>query len=114
MRHFAWIYMRRIQEISRRGSGLRQAVAPPGGQKGDAAADAATTRTEGRDAMSRHHTTASAQPAKGLRIFRTIAAWHARASERHALAAMGHRELRDIGLSPGEALDEARKPFWAA
>ncbi|WP_372620642.1 DUF1127 domain-containing protein [Falsiroseomonas sp.] len=64
--------------------------------------------------MTRHQRTASAQPAKGLRVFRTIATWHARASERHALAAMGHRELRDIGLSPGEALAEANKPFWAA
>ncbi|HEV7268376.1 MAG TPA: DUF1127 domain-containing protein [Falsiroseomonas sp.] len=63
--------------------------------------------------MSRHQTTASAQPTKGLRVFRTLATWHARAGERRALAALGHRDLRDIGLTPGEALAEANKPFWA-
>lgn len=46
-----------------------------------------------------------------LKVF---AIWRARASERQALAVMTDRELRDIGLSPGEAIAESRKPFWAA
>ena len=44
----------------------------------------------------------------------SFAVWRARASERQALAVMTDRELRDIGLSPGEAIAESRKPFWAA
>jgi len=48
------------------------------------------------------------------RLFRTIALWRARASEREALANMGLREMRDIGISPGEAFAESGKPFWVA
>ena len=62
--------------------------------------------------MSR--TNAIAAATAGTRFLRTVALWRARASERRALAGMGHRELRDIGLSPGEAITEASKPFWAA
>jgi uncharacterized protein YjiS (DUF1127 family) len=64
--------------------------------------------------MTRHQTSTPARPAAGLRVFRTIALWRLRASERAALAAMDHRDLRDIGLTPGEAITEASKPFWAA
>ncbi len=38
--------------------------------------------------------------------------WQARAEERHALGALDERLLRDIGVSRGRALEEARKPFW--
>jgi uncharacterized protein YjiS (DUF1127 family) len=41
-----------------------------------------------------------------------IALWRRRAQERQALAAMGERDLRDIGLTSLDALHEARKPFW--
>lgn len=50
----------------------------------------------------------------GTRWRRVIGLWHARATERHALAAMSDRELRDIGITHGEAFAEARKPFWSA
>jgi uncharacterized protein YjiS (DUF1127 family) len=40
--------------------------------------------------------------------------WHRNAVSRRALAAMGERELRDIGLSPRVAAFEAAKPFWKA
>ncbi|WP_137178291.1 DUF1127 domain-containing protein [Roseomonas sp. AR75] len=50
----------------------------------------------------------------GRRVRHVIALWQARIDERHCLAQMGHRDLRDIGLSPGEAFAEARKPFWIA
>lgn len=50
----------------------------------------------------------------GHRFRHTIALWRARAEERKALAEMDHRDLRDIGLSPGEAFAEAGKPFWIA
>ncbi len=32
--------------------------------------------------------------------------------ERAQLRALGDRELRDIGISRYDALEEARKPFW--
>ena len=57
--------------------------------------------------MIRHRTA-------GNRFLQTIALWRARAQERQALAVMTDRELRDIGVNPGDAIAEARKPFWAA
>ncbi len=54
------------------------------------------------------------RPAIGTRFRHMVALWRARAEERQTLAVMTDRELRDIGLSPGEAIAEARKPFWSA
>ncbi|WP_270936768.1 DUF1127 domain-containing protein [Falsiroseomonas oryzae] len=48
------------------------------------------------------------------RIRHAFARWRIRMQERDALASMGHRELRDIGLTPAEARIEAGKPFWIA
>jgi uncharacterized protein YjiS (DUF1127 family) len=45
-------------------------------------------------------------------IVAVLRAWHQRASSRRLLAAMGARELGDIGISPGIARHEAAKPFW--
>ena len=38
----------------------------------------------------------------------------ARSRERQVLASMDARMLRDIGVIPYEAGEEARKPFWRA
>ncbi len=38
----------------------------------------------------------------------------ARSRERQVLASMDARMLRDIGVTPYEAAEEARKPFWRA
>jgi uncharacterized protein YjiS (DUF1127 family) len=38
----------------------------------------------------------------------------ARSRERQFLASMDARMLRDIGVTPFEAGEEARKPFWRA
>jgi uncharacterized protein YjiS (DUF1127 family) len=38
--------------------------------------------------------------------------WRRRALGRAALARLSERELRDIGLTPAEALWEYAKPFW--
>ena len=38
--------------------------------------------------------------------------WQTRAEQRYCLAEMDQRALEDIGLSRGQALAEARKPFW--
>ncbi len=43
------------------------------------------------------------------RIFST---WRRRARERHELAQLDHRTLRDLGLSSGQIQFEANKPFW--
>ena len=42
-----------------------------------------------------------------------LLAWYARSRERHALAQLDDRMLRDIGIGPAEAHREANKPFWA-
>ena len=46
-----------------------------------------------------------------LRIGRLMLA---RSRERQSLAGMDARTLRDIGVTPYEAGEEARKPFWRA
>jgi len=50
-------------------------------------------------------------PAALLQLMRT---WHRNAVSPRVLAAMGERELKDIGLSPGMAAFEAAKPFCKA
>lgn len=40
------------------------------------------------------------------------ALWRRRAIDRAELARSSRAELRDIRLSPGDAWNEARKPFW--
>ena len=52
-------------------------------------------------------------PIPALRpILGALRAWHRRAASRRLLAGMDARGLHDIGLSPGSASFEARKPFW--
>jgi uncharacterized protein YjiS (DUF1127 family) len=63
--------------------------------------------------MTRFSTNAAAMPI-GRRLRHVVALWRARSEERRALAEMGHRALRDIGIGPGEACAEARRPFWIA
>ena len=48
------------------------------------------------------------------RVFATLMAWQERASQRHVLAQLGDRELKDMGISRADAESEARKPFWRA
>jgi uncharacterized protein YjiS (DUF1127 family) len=38
--------------------------------------------------------------------------WVQRARERAELAQCDERDLKDMGISPGTALAEIRKPFW--
>lgn len=38
--------------------------------------------------------------------------WQARVRQRRALAALDAHLLRDIGVDPVQAANEARKPFW--
>jgi uncharacterized protein YjiS (DUF1127 family) len=41
-----------------------------------------------------------------------LARWMDRARQRRFLAQLPERELRDIGISRYDALQEWRKPFW--
>ena len=41
-----------------------------------------------------------------------ICDWQRRGMERRELARLSERELRDFGLSRGEAHTESCKPFW--
>ena len=43
-----------------------------------------------------------------------LRAWRRRARERAELGRLSDRELRDFGVSRGEAIAEAAKPVWRA
>jgi uncharacterized protein YjiS (DUF1127 family) len=45
-------------------------------------------------------------------VWRAAQRWVARSRERHALARLDARLLRDIGLNRAAAAKEAAKPFW--
>ncbi len=45
---------------------------------------------------------------------RTLLTWQERDQQRHALAQLDVRMLKDIGLSRVEVALELRKPFWHA
>jgi uncharacterized protein YjiS (DUF1127 family) len=59
--------------------------------------------TAGRIAL-----TSSARPS----LFATVALWADRSSQRRTLAALTFEELKDIGVDPADAMQEAAKPFW--
>jgi uncharacterized protein YjiS (DUF1127 family) len=46
------------------------------------------------------------------RIANLLAVWQERRRTRTALAHMSDGMLKDIGLSPGDAINEWEKPFW--
>ena len=47
-----------------------------------------------------------------LQALDTFLEWRERARQRHALARLDDRMLRDIGLSRADVYREYRKPFW--
>ncbi len=49
-----------------------------------------------------------------VRGFEILLLWQRRTSERHALAQLDDRILRDVGLSRVDVVWETRKPFWRA
>ncbi len=48
------------------------------------------------------------------RVVRTLLTWQERDRQRHALAQLDARMLKDVGLSRAEVDLELRKPFWHA
>ncbi|MEE8500205.1 MAG: DUF1127 domain-containing protein [Kiloniellales bacterium] len=52
--------------------------------------------------------------AAAARLVRTLLTWQERAQQRHALAQLDARMLKDVGLSRAEVDLELRKPFWHA
>lgn len=68
--------------------------------------------------LSTHHGTAPRGVAPGARlgllarIFERLLLWQERAAQRHALAGLDDRMLKDVGLTRAQALHEAGKPFW--
>jgi|LNAP01.1.fsa_nt_gb uncharacterized protein YjiS (DUF1127 family) len=48
------------------------------------------------------------------RIANLLAVWQERRRSRSTLAHMSESMLKDIGLSPGDAINEWEKPFWRA
>jgi uncharacterized protein YjiS (DUF1127 family) len=47
-------------------------------------------------------------------ILATLRLWRQRVREREQLARLCTRDLRDLGLSRTDIMDEIRKPFWRA
>lgn len=47
-------------------------------------------------------------------IAATMSLWLARSRSRRVLATLDDRQLRDLGLTPAQALRESDKPFWRA
>ena len=42
----------------------------------------------------------------------TLLKWQERASQRHHIAGLDDRSLKDVGLSRADIENEATKPFW--
>ena len=45
-------------------------------------------------------------------LLRVFWRWHERSRQRHQLAALDDHMLRDIGLTRGQATQEAARPYW--
>lgn len=65
--------------------------------------------TGGQIGLARNGTTAGERLWQWLGI---LATWQARARSRQLLAELDGHLLKDIGISRGDALREAAKPFW--
>ncbi len=46
------------------------------------------------------------------RVLESLFVWQERARQRHALAELDERLLKDIGLSRADVAREVSKPFW--
>jgi uncharacterized protein YjiS (DUF1127 family) len=62
--------------------------------------------------MPATHAPGAAPPRAVPRLIGLVAAWRDRARERHQLARLDDRALRDMGLSRCDVAEEVGKPFW--
>ena len=46
------------------------------------------------------------------RVLERLIVWQERAEQRHALAMLDDRQLKDIGLSRADIVREISRPFW--
>lgn len=53
-------------------------------------------------------------PRIALYVFNVLLTWQDRATQRHHLASLSDRRLRDMGLSHADVGGEVAKPFWRA
>ena len=67
------------------------------------------------ESMTNHHVPAAfGGPGVVARIGNTLLTWRERLQQRRELAQWSERDIHDAGLSLGEVLYEAGKPFWRA
>lgn len=62
------------------------------------------------ETMTNHHD----HPGLLARIGETLHVWRERQHARRELARFSERDLHDAGLSSGDVMYEAAKPFWRA
>ena len=62
--------------------------------------------------LSLHYTSKAPLAGTFTAFNQILATWRRRARERHELANLDRRTLRDLGLSTSEIQFEANKPFW--
>ena len=62
--------------------------------------------------ISLHYTSKAPLAGTFTAFNQILATWRRRARERHELARLDQRTIRDLGLSPGDIQFEASKPFW--
>ena len=47
-------------------------------------------------------------------LLQTLREWRCRTRSRRDIAKLDDRDIRDLGLDPGQLRFEAQKPFWRA
>ncbi|KZD22116.1 hypothetical protein A4A58_08570 [Tardiphaga robiniae] len=62
-----------------------------------------------RESMTNHHA-----PLSLAAIAETFDVWRERAHQRRELVHWSERDIHDAGLSVGDVMAEASKPFWRA
>ena len=62
--------------------------------------------------LSLHYTSRAPLAGTFTAFGQILATWRRRAQERTELSRLDQRTIRDLGLSEGDVVFEASKPFW--
>ena len=62
--------------------------------------------------LSLHYTSKAPLAGTFTAFGQILATWRRRARERNELSRLDQRTIRDLGLSEGDVVFEASKPFW--